>query len=177
MILNSDFNLYHPLWEKADELLCNNERVGLFNRLVDVFLIACSIGIKEDSRIDEAEFPLENPKTIGRNTYQSMQNTDLRDLLDLMLQNILINSKTIDLDVDERLKLAFNPDYTLPKITATGLLIGFANYGIVKIFEHIDTEVPLLVIAELYDYFDSLTESDYTEILNSITLDQLLEYT
>ena len=50
MILNSDIYLPHPLWEKADNELCNNNELGIFNRLVDVYVVACAIGIKEDKR-------------------------------------------------------------------------------------------------------------------------------
>ena len=48
MILNSDLNLSHPLWEQADNELCNNRELGIFNRLVDIYVLACAIGIKED---------------------------------------------------------------------------------------------------------------------------------
>lgn len=175
MILNSDLILYHPLWEKADEFLCNKDAIGLFRRLVDVYIIACAIGIKEDKTITKIENPMDNPKTIGRNTYMSMTNIDLKDLLDHMLQNALICSQTIDLDIDERLKLAFDPDYTNSKISAAGLLNGFANYGIEQIFSQIDSSSPLVVIDQLYKYFESLTESNYDDILQSITLEELIK--
>ena len=176
MILNSDLILYHPLWEKADEFLCNKDGVGLFRRLVDVYIIACSIGIKADKAITKLENPMDNPKTIGRNTYMSMTNTDLKDLLDHMLQNALICSSTLDLDMDERLKLAFDPDYTNSKISAASLLNGFANYGIEQIFAHIDSSSPMVVIDQIYKYFESLTESNYDDILQSITLEELINY-
>lgn len=175
MILNSDLILYHPLWEKADDILCNRDAVGLFRRLVDVYIIACSIGIKEDRSITKIENPMKTPKSIGRNTYMSMTNTDLKDLLDHMLQNALICSQTLDIAMDERLKLAFDPDYSNNKISAASLLNGFANYGIEQIFAHIDSSSPLVVIDQLYKYFESLTESNYDDILQTITLEKLLE--
>ena len=133
MILNSDITLSHPLWERADNELCNNNELGVFNRLVDVYVIACAIGIKEDKTITEIENPVD--KSIGRNTHR--ENSDLRDVLEFMLQNALINSSTLSLDLDERLKLAFDPDYSINKLSAHNFLTGFANYGIERIFDAI----------------------------------------
>ena len=178
MILNSDLILYHPLWERADAELCSKDGISLFNRLIDVYIIACSIGIKEDKSITDLEDKKDEDnitpkKSIGRNTYMSPTNTDLRELLDFMLQNAIINSKTISFDNDERLKLAFDPDYTIPKFSATTFLTGFANYGIEQIFNHIDSQSPIVAVDELFKYFNSLSESKYDEILKNITLDEL----
>lgn len=173
MILNSDLILYHPLWEKADNFFCNKDAACLFNRLVDIYLIACAIGIKEDKIVTEIQYPLENPKSIGRHTYISMQNSDLSDALQLMLQNALINTKTINLDLDERLKLAFDPEYNANKLSASALLNGFANYGIEQIFEHVTSESSLTAIDQLHKYLETLVDFNYEQILNNITLDDL----
>lgn len=172
MILNSDLILYHPLWEKADDFFCNNDGVGLFRRLIDIYLIACSIGIKEDKSITEIENPLENPKSIGRNTYMSLQNTDLSDCLNSMLQNAIINTKTIDLDMDERLKLAFDPDYN-SKISPSSFLNGFANYGIEQIFKNVTSESSLAAIDQMYKFLESMVDSNYEQLLKNITLEEL----
>lgn len=171
MILNSDINLIHPLWERADNELCDNSELGIFNRLVDVYVLACAIGIKEDKILTEIENPLENTKSIGRNTHR--ENLDLRDMLDFMLQNALINTSTLKFDLDERLKLAFDPDYNVSKLSAANFLTGFANYGIEKIFECIGSKSSLVAASELYSYFESLAESRYDEILKNITLEDL----
>lgn len=171
MILNSDINLIHPLWERADNELCDNSELGIFNRLVDVYVLACAIGIKEDKTLTEIENPLENTKSIGRNTHR--ENLDLRDMLDFMLQNALINTSTLKFDLDERLKLAFDPDYNISKLSAANFLTGFANYGIEKIFECIGSKSSLVAVSELYSYFESLAESRYDEILKNITLEDL----
>ena len=180
MQLNSDIELKHPLWEKAEVVLLNKtnnkDDIGFFKRLIDIFIVACAIGIREDKTITKIDDPLENHKTIGRNTYSSLINTDLKNLLDHMLQNALICSDTIDFDLDERLRLAFDPDYTNGKISAASFLVGFANYGIVQIFEHVKSTSSLLVIDELHEYFNSLTESSYDEILNNLTLEDLIKY-
>ena len=171
MILNSDINLIHPLWERADNELCDNSELGIFNRLVDVYVLACAIGIKEDKILTEIENPLENTKSIGRNTHR--ENLDLRDMLDFMLQNALINTSTLKFDLDERFKLAFDPDYNVSKLSAANFLTGFANYGIEKIFECIGSKSSLVAVSELYSYFESLAESRYDEILKNITLEDL----
>ena len=171
MLLNTDIILYHPLWERADAELCSKEGISLFNRLVDVYILACSIGIKEDKMLAVPEDSNSVVKTIGRNTYMSPTNTNLRELLDFMLQNAIINSKTLLFDIDERLKLAFDPDYSISKFSPATFLTGFANYGIDQIFKHIDSQSSLLAVDEIYKYFTSLEESKYEDILKNITLD------
>ena len=171
MILSSDLILTHPLWERADMELKDN--MGIFKRLIDIYLIACAIGIKDDKVITEIKEPLISPKSIARNTYMSPVNINLRESLDFMLQNALINSATLDLSMDERLKLAFDPDYSTAKLNASTFLTGFANYGIEEIFKRVDSESPLVVLDELYKYFNELTESKYDEILKNITLDTI----
>ena len=174
MILNSDIMLHHPLWERADaELVKKGDNIGLFNRLIDIYIIACSIGIKDDEVVADIELPLESPKAISRNTYTSITNSDLKELLEFMLQNAIINSKTIDFDEDERIKLAFDPDYSIKNFSPTGFLTGFANYGIEKIFEEIKTDAPFIAIENVNTYLNSLVEEKYDEILKSITLEEL----
>ncbi len=172
MILNSDILLAHPLWERADNELCGTQGISLFNRLVDVYLIACAIGVKADRVIADAYEPLASPKSIGRNTYLSMKNTDLRVALDYLLQNALINSETINVEVDERLRLAFDPDYFVKNLSAANFLTGFANYGIQEIFNHIDSTSPLVAVDELYNYFSELQDSDLDDLLELMTLDE-----
>ena len=170
MILSSDLEMRHPLWARADNELCASNELGIFNRLVDVYVLACAIGIKEDKVISDSDIdnPLNPPKTIGRNTHR--ENTDIRDMLDFMLQNALIHTKTKSFDEDERLKLAFNPDYTNKKIRAAEFLTGFANYGIGKIFENITSTSALVAEADLYKFFESLANEQYDKILENITL-------
>jgi len=174
MRLTSDIILYHKNWERADNELCNEASVGLFSRLVDLFLAACAIGIMDDKSVEVSEeLTLDNPKNIGRNTYQSLANTDLYDTLDFMLQNAILNSKTIDLDPEKRLKLAFDPEYDNKKISPMNFLVGFANYGLEKIYEKIDSKASIVVIDELYEYFNSLTLSKYDDLLSNFTLEEL----
>lgn len=172
MILNSDFYLYNPLWERADKELCSKDGVGLFGRLIDVFLIACAIGIKEDKRCPD-EDGASLCKTIGRNTYTSLKNTDLQDGIDFMLQNALINSDTINYDMDERLRLAFDPDYSDKKLSGTLMLVEFANYGIEKIFSAVDNAPALAVIDDINMYLDKMCDFDFDLLLSQLTLEDI----
>ena len=128
MQLTGDIELKHPLWQRADDELRSSRQLGIFNRLIDIYVLACAVGIKDDQVIRDNEIvdPLDN-KSIGRNTH--LTNEDIRCLMEFMLQNALIKSQTINLDRDERLKLAFDPDYSINKLTAASFLTGFANYG------------------------------------------------
>lgn len=173
MQLSSDLEMRNPLWERADNELCSNNELGIFNRLIDVYVLACAIGIKEDKVICDVDIdnPLATLKTIGRNTHR--ENLDIRDLLDFMLQNALIHSQTINLDMDERLKLAFNPDYNNKKLRAADFLTGFANYGITKIFGNLAARSSLVAVSELYTYFENVSDSQYDELLKNITLEDI----
>ena len=64
--------------------------------------------------------------------------------------SIVIHSKTINLDDDERLRLAFNPDYVNKKIRAAEFLTNFANYGITQIFGNLGSNASIVAEAELY---------------------------
>ncbi len=171
MILNSDIHLHHPLWERAEAELCRKDALGIFNRLVDVYILACAIGISEDKIVVDTEELQEQYKTIGRNTHR--ENADVRDVIEFMLQNAIINTQTIALDEDERIRLAFDPDYNVKSITPQYFLTGFANYGIEKIFEHIDTKSSLVAISELYAYMETLNRPVYDDILATIVFDEI----
>lgn len=173
MILSSDLVMYHPLWEQADDEFCSNGGLGIFVRLIDLYVIACAIGIKEDKVVLDSDIanPLSSPKTIGRNTHR--ENLDIRDMMDFMLQNALLNSKTIDFGDDERLKLAFNPDYSNKKINAASFLTGFATYGLTQIYKQVKSRSSLVAINELYTYLESLANEKYDDLLKTLTLEPL----
>lgn len=169
MELSSDINLTHPLWSRADNELCNNNEIGIFNRLVDVYVIACAIGIHDDKTISYVEEQDAVSKSIGRSTHR--ENDDLRTMLEFMLQNALLHSKTIKYDMDERLKLAFDPTYNVKNFSAASFLTGFANYGLEQIFNKIDSKSSLVVVSEIYDLLEGMTAARYDEILKQIALD------
>lgn len=165
MQLNSNFLLYHPLWEKADTDLVHS--LGLYRRLIDVFVIACAIGIQEDKIIPAKDItePLENAKEINKSTYQSASNADLDDVLNFMFQNAIINTSHLDWDSDKRLKVALDPDCVIEKFRPTEFLISFANYGIVQIFQHVNqsTHSAAIIQKELNDYYQEIVDKNYYE--------------
>ena len=168
--------LAHPLWQRADDELINHHKI--FSRLVDIFLIACAIGIKDDKCIpnSEIEYPLDPPKSIGRNTYLSMNNSDLHDILYFLLQNAIITSKQIDYTSEDRLKLAFNPDFEDKKFSPPQFLVGFANYGIEQMYSVINNDLPSVAIANsLHQYLSSQIETGYEDILAGLTLEELIQ--
>jgi len=170
MILNSDFFLKQPIWFEAEEKLM--EELGIFDRLVDIFILAVAIGVKDDKRIKDEDGSNEY-KTIGRNTYGSTLNTDLNDLLHYFLQNALITSNTIDYDIDERLKLAFDPEYNVKNFSGTNFLVEFANYGINEIMNNVNSKSYQVVSDQLNSYFTTLSEFDFSELLQYISLEDL----
>jgi len=160
MQLQTDIQLYFPLWERADNELVEGKKI--FNRLVDIYVLACAIGIREDKWIDKLTEKLDTPKHIGRNTYLSPINTDLADILNFLLLNAIINSKKIEWDDETRLEYAFsekNPD----KFSVTGFMNGFANYGIEQIFNVIDSDSSLIATHEILDYFEELVNDTYID--------------
>ncbi len=173
MNLNSDLILTHPLWDRAETELIDTKHI--FARLVDIFVIACAIGIQSDKTITEFE-QSNQARTIGRNTISNLANQDLRDLMDFMLQNAVLTSKTINLSNDDRIRLAFDPEYSLPKLSPAAFLIGFANYGISEIFNKIDSSENInniVLVNELNNYLSSLELKNFDEIFNGITLEEL----
>ena len=92
-------------------------------------------------------------------------------MLEFMLQNALLHSKTIKYDMDERLKLAFDPTDNVKNFSAASFLTGFANYGLEQIFNKIDSKSSLVVVSEIYDLLEGMTAARYDEILKQIALD------
>ena len=171
MTLTSDIILTYPLWDKADTELCSqNGKYDFFSRLVDLFIVACAIGIRADKTITDYE-PLDPPKSIGRTTYLSSINQDLSEILGFMLQNAILHSSTIDCDEEERLKLAFDPEYDNKMFSSAAFLTGFANYGLEEIYNHINSEVDTIAIDELNEFFMSMTKPDYSDAVELLTLD------
>lgn len=171
MVLNTDIILSYPLWSRADNEL--NTVKSIFNRLIDIFVVACAIGIQADKTITEFDNSSET-KTIARNTINSLTNQDLGDILTFLLQTAILTTKTIDLSVEERIKLAFDPDFNIPKFSPAAFLSGFANYGIQQIYENIDSSGSAILTAEqICAFLRKLEIPNYEETIDKITLDSI----
>lgn len=100
-----------------------------------IYLLAMSIGIMYDQRIEKLEETVESePHNVPR-TVLTSQNMDGR--IDFMFQAAILTSQTIDFDEDKRLQLAFgdNED-TFKKME---FLTEFANFGATKLAEKVGT--------------------------------------
>ena len=167
MIISGDILLRHSLWNEAEEKLCNG---FIFARLVDLFIVACSIGIKEDKIIENDLSDDDRIKSIGRNTYL-VKNEDLTAIINFMFQNAVLNSKHINFDDKTRLRIAFDPDFPEEKtkinLSPTGFLVKFATYGLKQLLD-LYNQNDLTYISNLKDFLDSKTIPDYSSIIEEI---------
>lgn len=157
-----DIYLKHNIWLKAFEL---RDELVIFKRVVDVFIVALSIGVADDEIVEIEEF--ENPKSIGRNTLNS--NDDVKHLLTFLYQNAILSTKHISLDKDERKKIAFNHDNIDLKYVPSNFLLPYANYGMTKIAECM-TDHDIETIHNIVDLIKKYKEKAFIdeEELNSI---------
>lgn len=130
MDFRSDVVLRGDAWDKAI-----NDLGNIFSTRTNfsIYLLAMSIGIMYDKRIDKLEDsetgePHNVPRTVLNN-----QNTDGR--IDFMFQAAILTSQTVDFDEEKRLEIAFgdNSD-TFKKME---FLTEFANFGVTKLVEKI----------------------------------------
>ena len=168
MVLSGDIILKHSLWNNVDEDFGN-----IFKRNVDLFIVACAIGIKEDKIIDnETGMEDDKVKSIGRSTYL-MKNEDLANIITFMFQNAVLNSKQIDFDNETRMRLAFDPDFPDAKskisFSPTNFLVKFATYGLQKIYDlKEENKVDTYFIVALTELLESIGENDYSDVLSEI---------
>lgn len=152
MKFSTDIILKRKCWSKMETLL----EQKIFSRQVDIFILACSIGICEDKFLsDDPEDNMFEEKSIGRNTLNN--NDDLNELLVYLYQNAVLNTKNIDLSVDERKQAAFDLDSEIKvaDMSCQVLLTRFADYGMSILAEKV-TDHPietLDAIIELMDYY------------------------
>lgn len=123
MELTTDVLLRGPIWSRTiDEL----SPVFKTRTNYSIFVLCISIGIMYDQRIDKFEDGDLEPRNVPRNV---MQNND-NGKMDFMFQAAILSTKTIELNEEERLKLAFgdeDKDNTFKKID---FLTQFANFGV-----------------------------------------------
>ena len=167
MTLSGDIILRNSLWNDAEDKLCHN---FIFERMVDLFIVACSIGVKEDKILENDIFDDDKPKSIGRNTYL-IKNEDLTTIITFLYQNAVLNSKLIDFDNETRLRLAFDPDFpdagSKIQFSPTAFLVKFASYGLSKIYEMQNTS-DITFIADLKEMLDSMLLKDYDAFIEEL---------
>lgn len=167
MIISGDILLKHSLWNEAEDKLCDG---FIFSRLVDLFIVSCSIGIKEDKIIENDLSDDDKIKAIGRTTYL-VKNEDVNAIFYFMFQNAILNTKHVNFDNDTRMRIAFDPDFpdekTKINLSPTGLLVKFANYGLKQLLD-LYNQNELIYLEKIKDYLDSKTMPDYSDIIKDI---------
>ena len=167
MNVTGDIILRHTLWTDAEDSLCKG---FIFERLVDLFVVACAIGIKEDKYIENNMQDDDKPKSIGRNTYL-VKNEDLTTIITFLFQNAVLNSKTVSFDNDTRLRIAFDPDFpderSKIQFSPTNFLVKFANYGVSKILEW-KSDSDIEYIDRIKNEIDEMLLKDYSDIIKQI---------
>lgn len=125
MELTKDVVLRGDAWIKATEKL---SPIFKTRPHYMIFMLAISIGIMYDQRIEELESTTDEKKEIGRNVLQNNDNGKL----DFMFQAAVLSTTTKEFTEEERLDLAFGEKTDFYKM---GFLIEFANFGVTKLVE------------------------------------------
>lgn len=147
MELTKDVTLRGTAWAKAaDNLSC----IFKTRTHYQLFMLAISIGIMYDQRIEKLEDNGEDPKTIGRNVFVNNDNGKL----DFMFQAAILSTTTQDFPEEERLDLAFGEKTEFNKM---GFLIEFANFGVTKLVELI-ADTPLESMENIKNFLISTVE-------------------
>ena len=81
-----DFLLKHTSWSNYLKI---TKELKIFDRTVDLFLVACTIGIYDDKRL-EADLS-DEITSIGRNTFTI--NEDVNRITEFLFQNAILHSK------------------------------------------------------------------------------------
>ena len=170
MNISGDIFLRHTLWKEAQDKYCKD---SIFERLVDLFIVACAIGIKEDNIIENDLSSDDDCPSIGRSTYL-VKNEDLTTIITFLFQNAVLNSKHINYDANTRLRIAFDPDFpdanTKINLSPTSFLVKFATYGLTKLEEkYISNDLALIM--NLKELLDEHIQEDYSDLLAEIKKD------
>ncbi len=175
MILNSNLSFKHSAWEKMKELYPvqggPKPKIGLFPRLIDLFIVACTIGMKLETRTENDL--QEEVSEVNSKTYNDPANDDLKRTLDYLLK-ILILTMNLDelknVNRETKEKLAFSSDYSIEKFNAANILCEYANTGVIKLSE-LMTEQDTETIDNIINYITDLQNGeqalpDYDEFAN-----------
>ena len=132
MELTTDVYLRGTAWNKAIEDLS-----PIFKTRTHYmqYILAMTIGIMYDQRIEKPIEANEDPKSVPRNVLRNNDNGKL----DFMFQAAILSTTTEQFTEEERLNLAFGDKGEFKKID---FLTQFANFGVTKLVELIgDTPI------------------------------------
>ena len=132
MELTTDVYLRGTAWNKAIEDLSPIFKTRTHYML---YILAMTIGIMYDQRIEKPIEANEDPKSVPRNVLRNNDNGKL----DFMFQAAILSTTTEQFTEEERLDLAFGDKGEFKKID---FLTQFANFGATKLVELIgDTPI------------------------------------
>lgn len=132
MELTTDVYLRGTAWNKAIEDLSPIFKTRTHYML---YILAMTIGIMYDQRIEKPIEANEDPKSVPRNVLRNNDNGKL----DFMFQAAILSTTTEQFTEEERLDLAFGDKAEFKKID---FLTQFANFGVTKLVELIgDTPI------------------------------------
>lgn len=163
MILNSNLSFKHSAWLKMQELYPVQGRpkpkIALFPRLIDLFIVACTIGMKLGERV--ANDSSDEIASVNSKTYNDPVNDDIKRTLDYLLKVLILTMDIPELsncDRSTKEKLAFAADFNLDKFNAASVLCEYANAGVIKMADLI-TEQDTETINKIITYLDELKNS------------------
>lgn len=138
-----------------------------------IFTLCITIGIMYDQRIERFEDkPDEEPRNVPRNVIQNNDN----GRMDFMFQAAVLSTRTLELDEEERLDLAFGERQDFSRLgtdSKIAFLTSFANFGVTKLAELIG-DTPIESMENIKKFLVSSIEG-YNFDLDGISDDVWLE--
>ena len=131
-----------------------------------IYMLAMSVGIMYDQRIEKPAENGEETKSVPRNVLQNNDNGKL----DFMFQAAILSTVTEALSEDERLDLAFGEKTEYNRLA---FLTQYANFGITKLNEQIGDST-IETMENLKNFFFSTIEGRNLDI-STLPDDILLE--
>lgn len=166
MELTKDILLRGTTWGNTIDALAPIFK-GLKNRTnYNIFMVALTIGILYDQRIEKPETVGEEPRNVPRNVLQNNDNGKL----DFVFQAAVLSTTTQDLSEERRLELAFGEKTDFDKLA---FLTEFANFGVTKLAECIGDTT--LEIMENIKNFIAITITGHNLDIDALPDDILLE--
>lgn len=131
MEITTDIALKGTEWAKAVE---NLSPIFRTRTRYSLYMLALSIGIMYDKRIEKPEENGEEPTSVPRNVLQNNDNGKL----DFMFQAAILSTSTESMSEDERLNLAFGEKTDFKRLD---FLTQYANFGVTKLNECIGESI------------------------------------
>lgn len=123
MEITSDIQLKGTAWNDA---IIGLSEIFTTRTHYSLFMLALSIGIMYDKRIEAPEGNGEEVKSVPRNVINNNDNGKL----DFYFQAAILSTLTENLTEEERLELAFGENSDFNKLA---FLVQYANYGATKL--------------------------------------------